>query len=214
MAKKGKKGKGKKVRCDRPAQASRGWSTTVQEHDRPCCRVAQGETKGPELITTRAIVRERERCMCPRLGDSYTRLAKADEIRTVRDQAACDSVVSPRRQSAKLRIARATSGPRHCDSCVQLTTPRAPTPQDVVFFKIRRALNNESEELDISCRSATLRPRSSLPRNCCRHFGRMTTRNRICCGAQQPWLHSWRAGGMPGAFVSTDVARPIAQSTV
>ena len=54
MAKKGKKGKGK------------------------------GDKKGPELITTRAILRERERCMCPRLGDAYTRASKADEIRTVR----------------------------------------------------------------------------------------------------------------------------------
>ena len=54
MAKKGKKGKGK------------------------------GDKKGPELITTRAILRERERCMCPRLGDAYTHASKADEIRTVR----------------------------------------------------------------------------------------------------------------------------------
>jgi hypothetical protein len=212
MAKKGKKGKGKKVRCDRPAQASRGWSTTVQEHDRSCCRVAQGEKKGPELITTRAIVRERERCMCPRLGDSYTRLAKADEIRTVRDQAACASVLYPRAARQTANRAR-NFRPAASDSCAQLTTPRAPTPQDVVFFKIRRAVNNESEELDISRRSATLRPRS-LPRNCCRHFGRMTTRKRICCGAQQPWLHSRRTEGTPGAFVSTDVAQPIAQSAV
>ena len=44
----------------------------------------QDGKKGPELVTTRAILRERERCMCPRLGDAYTRLSKADEIRTVR----------------------------------------------------------------------------------------------------------------------------------
>ena len=35
---------------------------------------------------TEAILRERERCMCPRLGDAYTRASKADEIPGVRLQ--------------------------------------------------------------------------------------------------------------------------------
>ncbi|KAH8066589.1 hypothetical protein JL722_1036 [Aureococcus anophagefferens] len=36
---------------------------------------------GPEVVTTRTIIRERERCMCPRLGDAAVRSERADAIR-------------------------------------------------------------------------------------------------------------------------------------
>ncbi|KAJ1462724.1 hypothetical protein M885DRAFT_456412 [Pelagophyceae sp. CCMP2097] len=58
---------------------------------------------GPEVLTTRTIVRERERACCPRLGDATLRQERADEIM-----------------------------------------------MECVFFKIRRAVLRDKDELDLS----------------------------------------------------------------
>lgn len=42
---------------------------------------AKGKASEVEVVTTRYIIRERERCMCPRLGDGSVRTDRADAVR-------------------------------------------------------------------------------------------------------------------------------------